>query len=124
MTTQAQYNAAGQIMSTISPTVITDPNQIAALTAQGISLVIVPDGKSGSTGSIVNGVYQDYPPAPPAIPNIMAQYVAAQIANGTVQAAQFHPTTIAQLNVALSAVSLTTISTVSASTISTAAPAP
>jgi len=111
-------------MATISPTVITDQNQIAALSAQGISLVVVPDGKSGSTGSIVNGVYQDYPPAPPQIPNIMVQLAAALINNGTVDVSAFHPTTIVQLNTALTAVSMTAVSAVSASTISTAAPAP
>jgi len=109
MTTQAQYNAAGQIMATISPTIITDANQIAALTAQGISLVTIPDGKSGSTGSIVNGAYQDYPAPPPQIPNVMVQLAAALINNGTVDASVFHATTVAQMNVALTAVGLTTV---------------
>jgi|SRR6185437_16558940 len=109
MVTQAQYDATGQILGTVSPNIVTDPDQIAALTAQGISLVIIPDGKSASTGCIVNGAYQDYPPPPAPVPNIMVQLAAALITNGLVSKDQFHPTTITQLNAALGAVDMTTI---------------
>ncbi len=111
MTTQATYDATGQILSTLSPNIITDPNQIAALTVAGISLVIIPDGKNGATGSIVNGVYQDYPPIIP-IPNPLFQLISALINNNVISASSFHPTTISQLNVALTAASMLTINTI------------
>lgn len=121
MTTQAQYNAAGQITATIGPSIITDPNQVAALTAQGISLVVIPDGKSASTGSIVNGAYQDYPAAGAPIPSIMLQYVADQINQGNSNIASYHGTSIAQLNAALTTVGLATLTPAATNTAATPA---
>lgn len=120
MTTQAQYNAAGQILATVWPTIITDPNQIAALAAQGISLVVIPDGKSGATGSIINGAYQDYPPPPPAIPSVITQTAVALVNTGLVPSTFYHPTTIAQINAAQTAVGLPNM----VSTTPTPSPAP
>lgn len=121
MTTGAIYlKATGLIQQTIAPP-LTNPEQLVGLEAAGLSQTIIPDGKNGSTGMIdlASGQYVDYAPAPPPVPNVLMQYIAAQINAGTISASQFHPTTLTDLNNSLSAANMNTVSpaaTVSANT--------
>ncbi len=108
MSTYAFYNTSG-IINWTNSVVPTDQAQIDALTAQGINFILVPDGTNGSTGMIINGRYVPNNPAAPAIPNILLQYIAAQINNGVVDAGAFHPVTIAQMNEQLAQSNLTAV---------------
>lgn len=106
--TQAHYSlSTGLILATISPG-LSDANQIAALNASGIGVVSIPDGKDGGSGMIdlATAQYADYAPPPPPVPDIMLQYVAAQINSGSVDVGAFHPKSIAILNAQLDSVNL------------------
>lgn len=119
--TTAQYNlATGIIESTLSPG-ITNGAQIAALQAQGIGVISVPDGSTGSTGMIVNGAYIAYNAPATPIPSLIAQYIADQISQGNANVANYHQASIAQLNQSLTTAGLTAV-TVAASTASTVQP--
>lgn len=117
MTTYGFSNAAGLIQWTNSAQ-ITDPNQLAALTAQGITQTIIPDGSNGATGMIINGAYVPNNPSGPAIPDPVLQLIAAQINAGSLDASAFHPITLTNMNIALAAVNMATI-TIPASTSAT-----
>lgn len=109
--TQAHYSlATGLIMATLSPG-IKDTGQIASMNAAGIGVVSIPDGKDGGSGIIdlQTGQYADYAPQPTPIPDIMLQYIAAQINAGSVDVGAFHPKTIANINAQLASVNLATV---------------
>lgn len=111
MTNQAHYNlSTGLITSTLSPG-LSDVAQIAALKAAGIGVVTIPDGKDGGSGQIdlATGQYVDYAPRPVPVPDIMVQYIAAQINSGKLSADDFHPQTITLLNSQLSTAKLNTV---------------
>lgn len=123
----AQYNlATGQITAVVNPS-LTNAAQIAALQAQGIGILEVDAGINGMN-SIVDLATTSISPiaATPAIPNVMVQFVAAQINNGSVAASAFHPNTLAEMNTSLVAANLTGIiaSTSSASGAASALSAP
>lgn len=110
MTIQAQYSLITGYIKGTSSLSITDVNQIAALRSDGTGLVDIPDGKNNSTGMIdlATGQYFDVAPSIP-IPSLLSQYIAAQINAGTLLASAFHPQTLSEINVALSAVNMTQV---------------
>jgi hypothetical protein len=111
MSNQAHYLlSSGLIASTLSPG-ISDPAQIAGLREQGIGVVAIPDGKNGGSGMIdlASGQYVDYAPQPAPVPDIMLQYIAAQINAGKLDAGAFHPVSLIQLNAQLSMANMSTV---------------
>ena len=114
MTTSAIYKLkTGFISSTVtSATGIADVNQIASLNSQGSGVVTIPDGKTGGTGMIdlSTVAYVDFAPATP-VPNIYVQLAAALIKANLIPQADFHPTTISDMNTALTAANMAAIPT-------------
>jgi len=112
MATAAFYSlTTGIISGTISPP-LSNEAQIAALAAEGTGHMLIPDGKNGGTGMIdlATGQYNDFAPAPTPPPDLLTQYVAAQINAGAIDASQFHAVTLATLNAQLSTHKLNTVS--------------
>jgi hypothetical protein len=124
--TSALYNTAtGNIQSTVSPS-LSNTAQIAALLAAGTGVLEVPAGTNG-VNSMVD--LSTNPPtlvavtANPSVPSLVNQFIAASINSGTVPASAFHPASIADLNVSLSAANLTAVSASSGPGTSTTPPA-
>lgn len=122
MATGAIYaKATGLIQQTITPP-LSNEDQLAGLSDDGLLQIIIPDGKNGSTGMIclATSQYVDFAPAGPPVPNIMTQYIAAQINAGNIPASSFHPATLIDINSTLSASNMASIDMTS-STVSPAA---
>jgi hypothetical protein len=110
--------ATGEITSTLSQP-ITNAAQIAALKAAGHGLYDnAPDGTDSPNAMIDldTGALISLTPAQ-QVPNLLVQYVAAQITAGNVDVNAFHPTTVARLNAALTSANMSAVT-------ATAAPAP
>lgn len=118
MTTTARYSlASGTIQGTVNAA-ITDSNQIAGAAAEGIGLIVIPNGKNGGTGMIIGGAYVDFAPPAAPIPNIILQFIAAQINGGNVPASSFHPASLADMNTQLTIGGMATVAIPAQSTIS------
>lgn len=98
MTITACYQLATGVITSTLNVGITDAKQIAALEAQGIGILSVPDGTNGGTGMIVDGAYVPFNAPAPPVPDLLVQYIAAQINSGALAQSAFHPTTIAVMN--------------------------
>jgi len=102
--------STGIIQSTVNPP-LSDEAQITALAAQGLGHLIVPDGSTGANAMIDlsnNSIVTIAAPTP--IPNIMMQYIAAQINAGNIDSSAFHPSTLESMNTALKIANMSSIS--------------
>lgn len=101
--------STGIIQSTLNQP-LTDVKQIAGLKEQGVGMTELPMGMNGSNGivDLASGQAVWVQPAPP-VPDLLHQYVAAQINAGVLDLSAFHPVTIAMMNQMLSNANMTPV---------------
>lgn len=107
----AMYSTSTGLISSTINKVPVDAAQLAALATAGYAFVEVPDDVNGSNAviDIESKTHIKFEGSPPPVPNILVQYVAAQINAGLLSADAFHPVTRAEMNAQLSAVNMTTV---------------
>lgn len=112
----AMYSkSTGLISSTINK-VPANPEQIAALETAGYAFTEVADDVNGSNAviDVASGEAIKFNAAPPPVPNIMVQYIAAQIGAGMLSKDAFHPVTVVEMDAMLSAAGMNTVTAMGA----------
>jgi hypothetical protein len=112
----AMYSTVTGLISSTINRVPVDKAQLTALAVAGYAYVEVPDDVNGGNAVIDlnTKTYIKFEAAPPPVPNILVQYVAAQINAGLLSADAFHPVTRAEMNAQLSTANMATVAQIDA----------